>query len=496
MSFKYHGNYCGPGYTGGKFTDVGDYTKAPTDSLDASCRAHDFAYEFGNSHQADHDLISQTSLGLNPEGLLNLGFRAKDIFYNNLFGEMPKSNKNILKSLTPALSKKRTISNALDVAFRDGLRIGGASSSSITQPPKKKVKMQLQPAQPRQFGRVGSTALYPSGNRSSMKSKRVYVEEDEYLGEISGSVSFSTTAYSINPGQSATFPWLSKQAAQYEKWGMDYLVFYFSSEVSEYASQGQTGKIMLSVNYDAADSAPTTKQEVEDTVPHVDAMPFQGIELACDPKMLLDGQHGKYVRPGILPGQSDIRLYDGGNLYVSTVGQAGSGNIGELHVRYRAWFDVPILASTLLVAPANNSVTLVTTPGSVTALTSNTNQSLNQNEPAVFLANGLGATFSGINLLLPIGNYLVDAYVLFNGTGSANTVFALRLLKTGVVQAPTASTTSSPTLDMVTASILDASLTQPWFVTMGVNDYLTFNWLAVFSAGGVSAYASLRIVSI
>jgi len=51
----------------------------------------------------------------------------------------------------------------------------------------------------------------------------------------------------------------------------------------------------------------------------------------------------KYVRPGAAPANTDIKTYDIGNLYVSTQGQAGTTNIGELHVCYRCRFREPIL---------------------------------------------------------------------------------------------------------------------------------------------------------
>ena len=44
---KIHGNWCGPGWTGGKKVDAQDYTGSwnarAIDSLDRACRAHDKA---------------------------------------------------------------------------------------------------------------------------------------------------------------------------------------------------------------------------------------------------------------------------------------------------------------------------------------------------------------------------------------------------------------------------------------------------------------------
>jgi len=76
------------------------------------------------------------------------------------------------------------------------------------------------------------------------------IEEDEYIADIVGSTAFATTAYPVNPGQSNTFPWANKIASLYEKYDFERLEFYYRREVSEFATNGQAGKVMLSFDYD------------------------------------------------------------------------------------------------------------------------------------------------------------------------------------------------------------------------------------------------------
>lgn len=176
---------------------------------------------------------------------------------------------------------------------------------------------------------------------------RQTIEEDEYIGEVNGSVSFATTGYSINPGQSGTFPWGNKIAQLYERYDFNYLEFYICSEVSAFATQGQTGVVVLSCDYDSSDVAPTTKQQVEDTDPHTKpCLPsFQKpIRLILDCKEMRTSD-AKYVRPGSQPANTDIKTYDAGVLYVSTQGNQNTSNIGELHVRYRCTLKKPVLES-------------------------------------------------------------------------------------------------------------------------------------------------------
>jgi hypothetical protein len=174
---------------------------------------------------------------------------------------------------------------------------------------------------------------------------RQTIEEDEYIAEISGSVGFATTAFNINPGQSGTFPWGNKIAQLYERYDFKFLEFYLCSEVSAYATQGQTGVVILSCDYDASDVAPTTKQQVLDTNPHtVPCLPSveRPVVLRLDCKEMRTSD-AKYVRPGAQPVNTDLKTYDAGILYVTTQGNANTTNIGELHVRYRCELKKPVL---------------------------------------------------------------------------------------------------------------------------------------------------------
>jgi len=180
-------------------------------------------------------------------------------------------------------------------------------------------------------------------NKGATTRRGQVIDEDEYIGEVNGSAAFQTTAYPVNPGQSSTFPWANKIASLYEKYIFRKLQFYYKREVSEFATNGTTGKVMLSCDYDASDAAPTTKQQVEDTVPHVDAMPCcETLVLTINCEEMHKGD-AKFVRPGLQPVGTDIKTYDGANFYVSVQGCQNSNVIGELRVRYICELRVPVL---------------------------------------------------------------------------------------------------------------------------------------------------------
>lgn len=137
--------------------------------------------------------------------------------------------------------------------------------------------------------------------------------KDEYIGEVAGTVAFTTNQYSVNAGQSATFPWLAKEAIQWEKYEFLSLEFYLKPEVTQYTTNANQGKVILSFDADASDAAPLNKQEAEDVLPMADGMSYQTIKLNIPKYILSSHLDSFYVRPGNLPGGSDIKTYDLGD---------------------------------------------------------------------------------------------------------------------------------------------------------------------------------------
>jgi hypothetical protein len=234
-------------------------------------------------------------------------------------------------------------------------------------------------------------------------------EQDEYLADISGSVGFVTAAYPVNPGQVTTFPWLSNIAKNFEKYSIVALEFYYRRTVSEFATNGQAGKVMMSFDVDAADAPPVNKQQVEDTFPHSDGMPCENISLVIPAKLLNSELKTHFVRPGGLPGATDVRMYDVGNFFISTIGCTNTTVIGELRVRYRIKLDTPLLAVPAAL-PINNSVSEFTTVNQAVAATATVASLL----LATVITNGCSVVNTAGSFVLPTGNYLVDFVAKFN----------------------------------------------------------------------------------
>lgn len=101
------------------------------------------------------------------------------------------------------------------------------------------------------------------------------------------------------------------------------------------APTSTSGVVMFSFDYDAADDLPTSKSKQAQTVPCTETNCWTSLDLDVQ----LDTVW-KYVRPGILASNLDIKTYDSGNLIYST--QYGSGIVtGELYVEYTVELKKP-----------------------------------------------------------------------------------------------------------------------------------------------------------
>lgn len=247
------------------------------------------------------------------------------------------------------------------------------------------------------------------GKRGGLSRTHI-LEEDEYIGEVTvaNQPNFNVEVYPVNIGQAKTFPWGSIIAKNYEKYQFDYLEFYYKKEVSQFATNGQVGKVIMSFDSDASDGAPTTKQAMEDQEPHCDCMPSENMRLRIPPKMMKGNMvDAHYIRPAGVPGSADIKTYDVGNFQIATQGILTNVAIGELHVRYRCRLSIPILGTTALAAPINNSVSIFNSSGDE-ALTKSVAKTM---ALATATQNGLAITNTAGSLQPAVGNYLVEGFV-------------------------------------------------------------------------------------
>jgi len=141
-----------------------------------------------------------------------------------------------------------------------------------------------------------------------------------------------------NPGQAGTFPWLSKIAANFESYKFNKLKFCYETE----APSSLGGTQVLAVDYDASDAAPLTKQQALAYRGSVRSPPWQN---CCHTSLKEDLSKEKtyYVRTGAVPANTDVKLYDVGNLYAINQGVTTAAAVtGELYVEYDVTLMTPL----------------------------------------------------------------------------------------------------------------------------------------------------------
>jgi hypothetical protein len=239
---------------------------------------------------------------------------------------------------------------------------------------------------------------------------------DEFVADINGSVLFTATKFPVQPGLVLPFPKGSIKAALYSEWRMKYCEFYYKPEVSGFATQGSGGKVILAMDYNAGNPAPTTKQQVE-IMHRVDDMPYEKMALRLDANAV-NRSDAKYIRTGPIPPDEDIKTFDGGNLWVCTIGEANANLVGELHVRYCFTCSKPTLLN-----PTQGSLP---TPSTVSFFQSASAQAAGATTVATKIlaatasTNGLAVVNTSGSFVPPAGNYLVDAEITYASTGQLN----------------------------------------------------------------------------
>jgi hypothetical protein len=164
----------------------------------------------------------------------------------------------------------------------------------------------------------------------------VMIRHREYVQDISGSVAFTAVQLAINPG--LTLPWLSTIAPRWESYRFEKLRICYETE----APTSALGTVLLSVDYDASDAAPTSKQQAMAYRSSVRSPPWSN---CCHDSLRedLSKKAPYYIRAGALAANQDVKLYDTANLWVCTQGQADTTTVGELYIEYDVLLMTPQL---------------------------------------------------------------------------------------------------------------------------------------------------------
>lgn len=230
-----------------------------------------------------------------------------------------KNNNRMASKPKPRGSKAQKVSNG-----KSNLAIRGSKS-----------KLETAPSAQSRFRSTGNP------KQTNLPNGDVVIEHLEFIRDIAGSIPFAVTSSPVNPGQPATFPWLSQVAPLYESYLFEKLEFQFQNTCGSDTS----GLAMLAIDYDASDPAPSDKIQMAS---------YQGYARDASWKDFshhsslanLRKQKSYYVRSQALSANQDIKLYDVGNLFSAVVGtSADVPLVGELYVKYKVRLMTPQLGN-------------------------------------------------------------------------------------------------------------------------------------------------------
>jgi len=208
----------------------------------------------------------------------------------------------------------------------------------------------------------------------------VTVSHREFITDITVEDSkfllYPASGYSLNPGQSNTYPWLSNIAQNFTSYkchgGNFTFVSTYGNAVGASSSTSPAnaalGSVSMAIQYDTVLPPWTTKQAMLADTGAISARPSNN--MVCKWNVTKENMpiSKLYVRPGEPAANSDLRMYDFGTLYVAVEGMQipiveVEGlpvplpiKIGELWVDYSFTFYKPLITPVADEPPDNAPV--------------------------------------------------------------------------------------------------------------------------------------------
>jgi len=258
----------------------------------------------------------------------------------------------------------------------------------------------------------------------------------ELVTTISGNTTFAANQFYLNPGLSATFPWLSTVANSYEQYRFNRLKFEYVSR----APTSYVGSILMAPDYDALDSSPSSEVQASMMDGAIEDAPWKDMCLGLNVQDMFPSGPRKFVRSSAVTG-SDLKTYDAGQLFCCTVACADTSAIGKLWVDYEVDLFIPQNPSTASSGTGNvGGLAAYQLTAGDQALTSGVVSTVifdNANY------NSIGVSRSSGVYTLVTGNYLVSGVLTFAGGTSADVYIAVSGKQAGGPMSPVTDIASS-----------------------------------------------------
>lgn len=294
MNFKYHGLFCGPGWSDGQYKADAAGFGTPVSYFDACCKDHDRDIGRGVDRTESDKQFAKCALSAGRL-IESLAVPVYGLLASNKTKfTMPKKN---MRSIS-AVGKNKNNVNDTKIA---------APVSIATK-------------------RTGKAAKVVNGADGTIR-----VSHRAFITPLACQSAYTANKIPCNPGLSGSFPWLSKLARKYDLYRIVSLRYMYRSVTAT----STPGVMMFSFDFDAADDVPSSKAKQAQTVPNIETNCWSTMDLTvrCD-------NQWRYVRPGVLASNLDVKTYDFGNLIWSSI--YGNNTVtGELYVEYTVELKKP-----------------------------------------------------------------------------------------------------------------------------------------------------------
>ncbi len=251
------------------------------------------------------------------------------------------------------------------------------------------------------------------------------IKNRELIGSVSGSVAFSSSRYPLNPGLSGTFPWLSGQASSWEMYRFYSLRFDYITRTAT----DEKGSVILTPDYDPRDVTPTTEAQATNNQDAIEGSVWQQISCQLDPKSMHGNAPRKFIRSGNVAG--DLRNFDVGSFFLSTVEEDSSDPIGKLWVEYDVELYIP--QNSPSASSSSNQTTLRT--GVLAQTFANGVAEAMDFEQVVYDPLNIASPTAGV-FTPPAGCYLIQVNASFSNSAAELTSCQMEILKNAASLSP------------------------------------------------------------
>ncbi len=270
----------------------------------------------------------------------------------------------------------------------------------------------------------GVSMIGTSSRSSKMGSSFHIPMRMEYVADIQGSTSAFTLQYSlpVNPGLSASFPWLSKIANNYDMYKFRKLRIYYITKTQS----GNTGEITIVFDPKSTDSPPASDTEALQYNTKISTFPWVASACVDVPYDVLGRLPRFLVRDGVV--SADVSEFDVGVIHVITGGNL-AGRAGQLWLEYEIELMEPQIKGTATTPPRSTSQFVLSTNTALTTgvLTRIPFDTVSFNPLGITIASGL---ITGLS-----GSFLVYAQQTISAASMTAGALVIRKNGTGLVNA-------------------------------------------------------------